>query len=522
MTLVALLACATSTEPVDPRVELDAPRLLRRMSLDLRGVLPTESELDQVEADPTQLATLRDGFLEDPRLEERLVLLLAERWLTRVDDFELGPTDFHLDTDQEFALEKAVGEEPLRLMARVAVEDRPWTDTLTDETTVANELLGSIWPLDYPEGGTGWQAVRYTDGRPAVGVLATNGFWWRYVTNTSNMNRGRAAAVARLLVCQDILARPVSLEGASTLVDGLGIEEAIRTTPACVACHASVDPLASTLFGWWTVISYNPEELGNYHPEREMLGFDYLGVAPAWYGRPLGGLVDLGVAIAEDGRFPACAAETAAELLWRRPVTDADFDRVDGLRRDFLSSDLRYKQLLRAVTETPEYRVGSFVEGTADAQLDDEVTRRLLPPEVMAMAVEDLFGFRWSWGGYGQLENGDPGYRTLLGGVDGYETTRAQQDPGVTWAVGMERYAQLAATYAVAQGAVEVGAAVGEPAWEDEVRRLHWRLYAERPDDAALARASDFWVAVEARAGAEEAWTRLLSGMLRDARFVGY
>ena len=33
-------------------VPLDAPRLARRLSLDLRGVLPSTEELDAVEADP--------------------------------------------------------------------------------------------------------------------------------------------------------------------------------------------------------------------------------------------------------------------------------------------------------------------------------------------------------------------------------------------------------------------------------------------------------------------------------------
>ena len=68
-------------------MQVGAPRLARRMSLDLRGILPTSAELDLVEADPSQLSTLRDAWLEDPHFEERLVRLLGERWQTRVDEF---------------------------------------------------------------------------------------------------------------------------------------------------------------------------------------------------------------------------------------------------------------------------------------------------------------------------------------------------------------------------------------------------------------------------------------------------
>ena len=98
--MIALwLACASdpgvSDSPVpETYVELPAPRLLRRMSLDLRGVLPTVEELDRVEADPDALGELRDAYLADPRFEERLVDLLAERWLTRVDEFLIGHNEY--------------------------------------------------------------------------------------------------------------------------------------------------------------------------------------------------------------------------------------------------------------------------------------------------------------------------------------------------------------------------------------------------------------------------------------------
>ena len=200
--LLTLLACETpepvapsvARDPGDTLVELDAPRLLRRISLDTRGVLPTLDELDAVEADPSRIDGYLDSYLDQDELfEARLVSLLSERWHTRLDTFEIQYYDYQLDTEQEFAFESAVGEEPLRLMARIAVLDRPWTDIVTADYTVANELLASVWPLDYPEGATGWQLSTYTDGRPAVGVLATNGLWWRYVTNVSNMNRSRAS-----------------------------------------------------------------------------------------------------------------------------------------------------------------------------------------------------------------------------------------------------------------------------------------------------------------------------------------
>ena len=78
--LWAWLACA----PEPDLVPLDSPRLLRRVSLDLRGMLPSQAELDAVEKDPKALNGIRADYLEDPAFQERLVQIFAERWHTRV------------------------------------------------------------------------------------------------------------------------------------------------------------------------------------------------------------------------------------------------------------------------------------------------------------------------------------------------------------------------------------------------------------------------------------------------------
>ncbi len=173
-----LLLLGTSCHPESPEASLQLlplsdPQRLRRASLDLRGVLPSADELDQVAEDGSAFAALRDDYLADPAFEERLVTLLSERWRTRVDVFDIVYQDYGLPPEEEFNFERSVGEEPLRLMAHVAAEDLPWTEIVTADYTLANELLAEIWPLDYPDGESGWQKAYYTDGRPAAGVLAS-------------------------------------------------------------------------------------------------------------------------------------------------------------------------------------------------------------------------------------------------------------------------------------------------------------------------------------------------------------
>ena len=80
MSLLWLLWACQGGEPgpVDSSAvsyeELDAPALLRRLSLDLRGTLPSEQEVLAVEANPSQVEVLRDEMLADPRLEARLAV----------------------------------------------------------------------------------------------------------------------------------------------------------------------------------------------------------------------------------------------------------------------------------------------------------------------------------------------------------------------------------------------------------------------------------------------------------------
>ena len=122
---------------------------------------------------------------------------LAERRYTRVDEFDIVAFDYGLLEEYDLS---GQGEEPL-LLARIIATDRPWTDAVLADWTMATPLLGEIWPIDFCSGESGWQPARYTDGRPSAGVLSTNGCR-RYTTTDPNMNCGRAAAISRLLLCE--------------------------------------------------------------------------------------------------------------------------------------------------------------------------------------------------------------------------------------------------------------------------------------------------------------------------------
>lgn len=520
--MIWLLACTQT--PVEPApdtqvaqeqwVALDAPRLLRRMSLDLRGVLPSEAELDAVEADPGALDALRAAYLDDALLEDRLVDLLGQRWHTQIDEYLFQYAEYGAywaDGVPEYAFERSVGNEPLHLMARVVVQDRPWSDVVTAETTVANELLGGVWPLDYPAGETGWRQVHYTDGRPAAGVLSTNGLWWRYFTTTTNYNRGRAALLSRQLVCVDFVGRPVDLDQAPSLSEGADLEQALRTEPYCQGCHAALDPIAATLFGFWTQNEHSRPEYEVYHPEREPQGALLMDVEPAWFGQPVDGLAGLGQAIAADPRFDACAVQSFAEMVWRRPVAPDDAARLTELQAVYDDADGRIKPLLAALTQTPEY---TAAEQPGHTDTDQGVVR-MMTPQLLASSVHDATGFEWMWEGYDQLDNSVEGYRTLGGGVDGEYVTQAQRVPSASQLLVVRRVAEAASMHAVESGAL--------PPPDDDVSawvaQRYWQLTAVRPTDDQVADLVELHGVIDAVDGADAAAAGVLSAVLQDPEF---
>ena len=521
-TLSLLLSCSGSPEE-EP---IDGPRMVRRLALDLLGEIPSEEELDRVEQDPEAWRDLRDEYLEDERLADRLVGLLAESWHTRLDVFDIPYMDYNLDLSQEYAYERSVGEEPLRLLAEVAVSDLPWWTIVTADWTMATDLSASIWPLEIDAGEADWRRAAYTDGRPYAGVLSTNGLWWRYTTTEANVNRGRVAQIFRLLICEDILQRPIAFGDADT-TEGT-IAEMVHEDPYCLACHSSVDPVASTLFGFWWFPLYSEVEETTYHPERESLWDDYLGVEPAWFGQPVENLADLGYAIANDSRFYTCSVETFAEGLWRRSVTNDDRAQLEALYETFLLGDVKLKPLLSAITETAAYQFND----TEDADAVDRA-ERLMSPVQFANSVEALTGFRWVMLHADALDSDDPGYRLLAGGVDGDAIQAPQHLPGLTWALVVERTAQGAADWAVSQelengsdgplfDALDLDARPGDDAFTDTLYDLYWRLYAVRAEPAWVDDIVALWWAVEAVDGAAAAWKSVVSVMLRDPAFVAY
>jgi hypothetical protein len=431
---------------------------------------------------------------------------------------------------------RAFGDEAARVMARVAASDRPWTEIVTADWTMADDALAQLAPVAFTEGAPApgaWAPARYTDGRPAGGILMTSGLWLRYTTTLFNYNRGRANLIARMLLCQDFLVRPVHfvrLESGTTEA----IEDAVRNEPACLACHAALDPVASSLFGFFPFEDHDANELVNYHAERERAGEQWMDVAPGWYGTPLGGAEQLGPMVARDPRFASCAVRRTAARLWGvEPSADALPDLI-ALETAWTAGGMRQRDLVRALLDTERYRAGSIAPHATDAERAQALTLRVMSPTTLASVVEDLTGFRWTAEGWDLLDSDVLGFRVLLGGVDGHQVRRPNLRPTTSSALARSRLAEAAARWVVGHDLdgdprsrtlfSDALPDLRAPAagLDAELDHLHQRILGVPPTPDEQTELVTFWTDAARATDAREAWAGVVGLLLRDPRAWTY
>lgn len=452
---LALVACTapdggpvggdSAAEP-EATGSIDVIFALNRLSLDLRGRRPDIEEQEAVLAEPELLEAALEEMLYEETFGTRVKAWYADVLRTRTEYYPALVAGYGPGSPAD--LWASVGEEPLELMARVATEDLPWTEIATADWSMADELLASRWPVEYPEGAEGWQVVRYTDGRPAAGILSTNAFHWRYTSTLSNQNRGRANAATRILLCSDLKERSVPFDATVDLADEAAVTEALDSDPSCVSCHVSLDPLAAHFWGFFSENTYSALESSYYRLGREeWWSLQDRPVGPGYFGASSSGLESLGRHIAADPRFASCVVEQIGEALMGRAGTLEELDQDTAHREAFIAGGATLRSLVRSLAMDPRYLDPRELEGEHAGARAWKIVR----PDVLASQVETLTSFTWV------VDDGSPalatdveGVRVLAGGADGYVVSEAPADPPATTSLVQRRLAEGAADHAVA------------------------------------------------------------------------
>lgn len=542
-------ARAMPTETATGIALLSPSEHLTRASIALRGLRPGLDELEAVAQDPRYVEAIIDYYLSTDEFGQTIRDIHEEALLVGVDPV-IYPAGFpaigELAERELQEINTSVVQAPLRLIEHVVMNDRPYSEIVTADYTVADPITSVIWGTSYDDGGPTWQEAQYEDGRPTAGILSDSFVFTRHSTTFSNKSRGRANAVSRALLCYDFLAREIPIDSGIDLADADAVLDAVQNNPACVSCHQTLDPLAAYFASYYPI--YVPAQVQRYpFSVYEPTFRNVFSVTdPGYFGVAEGNLQTLGQTIADDPRFSLCAARRFYSYL-----TQTDLDRVPAetaaaLQGVLIDSGMDAKALAKAVVMGEAFRSSHAPD---DDQAEDLVGIKRVRPRQLGRMVQRLTGYRWrtslpiDFGGYGQvgevdlLEDAFFGFKVLGGGMDSTSVTRASHTTNATAALVVDNLAARAARHVVNgdfttsdRSKRKLLTLVDEDDTDpelltDQLRELSLRFYGEDlpADDPmiqqALALHQD---AREASGDGRRAWQLTLYAMLQDIRMTHY
>lgn len=508
---------------------------LLRISTALRGRRPSDAELAAVADDPEALAAIVDAYLDSPDfgatvrdLHNDALLLLADFAAPPAGFLTTGP----LAGMDIYAANRAIMEAPLRLVERVVADDRPYTDILTADELMVSEASAGAWGLPFDPAGAEWQLQPAPDDRRRAGVLADSWLFQRHDSTRTNANRGRANALARAFLCVDFLDRDLEIDSTVNLADPAVVADAVQDNPTCAACHQTLDPLASFLWGYKPGV---PPLLQSYPIDSYAEGYftNILGVErrpPHYFGTPGGSLADLGLFLAADPRFSLCAATRAYAYFHQVGLDEVPIDRAADLQAVLQDSGFDYKAMVRALV-------------LADDFARARVHLRARPGQ-LARLVDDLTGFRWrtdlSAYGAGVIDLMDDsliGYHVLAGGIDAIFVNQPSYTYSATSSLVLRTLARQAANtlveadFAAPQAERRLFTLVsavdsGEAKLRPQIALIHRRFFGQSlaDDDPAVGETlALFKGALKLAPGdIKRAWKITLLALLQDLRLAFY
>ncbi|MCA9492534.1 MAG: hypothetical protein KC621_21520 [Myxococcales bacterium] len=542
--LSLLAACQQDEAAQSDVVDLPARDQLIRLSMDLRGVHPTEPELWQFEnVDPIARDGLYDSYaaewIEDPRFIGRMKEIFNQRLLFRTGDVYFDQRDMDgLSNVDDRVMAETIANEPLNLLQYIVENDLPYSEMVTADYTMSNEILGKYWGIDYPsDAGGAWVPSHYQDGRPHAGLLTMSTTWQRYPSMGGNANRHRANAVSKLFLCDDYLSRPIVLNRAA--VDQLTIdpENAINQNTGCQSCHASLDPIAANFFGFFNYDAEDGIESTRYRPENEEEWRYYSGKEPAYYGRPTGNVPEFAQALADDSRFTDCAVRTMWEGLTQRDYVDEDWPEVAPHADLFVDTDMNVKEAFLSIVTSDSYKAGA----ARDPELAERLAgQKVVSPEQLSALIKDTTGYTWYFDGRDGLKDLDLGLPVLAGGIDSKFVTRRAYIPTVGLAYVQERLSTSAAYYVAEHDldpertedaklllyvTVQDTPESNPEAFEEQIRFLYLRITGHplAEDATEPQELMDTWKYLySVEASPTTAWAGVLSAVLRDPQVLFY
>jgi hypothetical protein len=351
---------------------------------------------------------------------------------------------------------RAFTQEPLRLIANVVNNDRPYTEILTADYIMVNpySAIGYQAGVSFTddEDEEEWREGAnngYTGGNYGqAGILNSPMFLGRYPSTATNRNRARARWTYYYFLGVDIealAARPIDADALAD--DG----NPTLTNPHCAVCHQVHDPVAGTFQNYGDLGQYREFETDSLpwtYKESDLYQWGDLWYrdmrVPAFNNVVMPGSRDddairwLAEQIVNDPRFAtgtvkfwfpavfgqvpieAPAEPSDANYGTRLAAWAAQDEVIQQLAAGFRDGGHDLKDLLVEMVLTPYFRA-SAVTGLNAARTDalaEIGLARLLTPEQLHRKIVDVTGVPWARAWSPDRPELLDEYQLLYGGID--------------------------------------------------------------------------------------------------------
>lgn len=367
---------------------IDDRKLLRRLTLNLTGRLPTDVERRKIRTDGIEaLGEILDQLMTEEAFYDRLAEGFNDILLTRGYDglperalsYEHFGTTRHWPQDLNLTgvgdkaaqnkfrkrlisdYQEGMLREPTELIKYIVRNNRPFTEIVTGDYIMVSPYTSLGYGVDRnfqelserfknPDNGFEFVPVRLASLRsrggqeqesktgfyPHAGLLSSFQYLMRYPTTETNRNRLRARMFYQNFLGVDVMQLAPRVNDAVAI--SVRYKKPTMEAPDCVVCHQTLDPVAGLFQDYYVVDAkgvYGPREFG-WFKDMFLAGFEGENLPKKERWRSLQWL---GERTARDPRFAVAMVEHVFYILTGHrpllPPEDVAIRLYDARRRAY-------------------------------------------------------------------------------------------------------------------------------------------------------------------------------------------
>ncbi len=342
---------------------------------------------------------------------------------------------------------------PIELIKYVVKNNLPFTEILTADYTMINPYSAVIYDNDagdpdFPFNSDNIEAnhdrddfrpvnnIQQQDGTlvPAAGVIGTHAFLERYLSTSTNINRGRSFYVFNYFLGIDI-------ESLASR-DGLDLDNVIGSVPTfedpqCTICHNVMDPVA----GLFSKRNYRGKYRVSNNFQHNLTLEGVPRMVPAGYTLDQADQLPesaedaplqwLGMRLADDDRFAEHTVRTVLKgFTGIEATTTSTTTFVNQTKNRFINANYDFKLLVKDIISSEYFLARNLaIVENPDSYVDIGPGRLLTPEELNRKIIAVTGSSDYEWQGPNSHSGLTGKHNLLYGGIDSAEVTKRITEP---------------------------------------------------------------------------------------------